>query len=108
MSMYEPEGEGGVAEFERRREMNEGAHAPASLYDEEGSFSVRVVHQSDCEERLASTWTSLRDALAEADEVRARLSQPWRDRGLNPRAHVLVDVIDNDDPERHLDWEVLD
>lgn len=97
-------------EIERARERNEGVHpAPDGLNDEEGIFGVRLVRQSDCEERILSHWRSLRDALYVADEIRARESKPWRERGLNPRAHVLVDVIDMDNPERgSLDWEELD
>lgn len=96
-------------DVERRREANEGVHPAApGLNDEIGDYAVRVVFQSDCEERIESRHVSLRNALAEADLRRGELSKPWRDAGRNPAAHVHVDVIDCDDPERgSLDWDVF-
>jgi hypothetical protein len=97
-------------DIERRNEANEGAHPSAgtTYSDEYGDFRVRVVLQSECEERLVYANASLRCALAFADIERGRLSKPWRDAGRNPAAHVHVDVIDMEDPERGgLDWDVL-
>lgn len=98
--------------IERRREWNEGAHYPSGpLYwspenGDRGNYAVRLVRQSECVERIVSHWHDLRWALEAADILRSEESRPWRNAGKNPRAHMLVDVIDLDDPERGgLDWD---